>query len=412
VRGPTVRLGLGGEQVTLTLPARVAWDVLEPVSALEAGFASVEPLIERVLPDSFPPGARVCLVVPDLTRPAPVRESLGMIVGGLEKRGVSRSQQTILVAAGTHMAPSVNELARLWDPPAGVAILVHDARTPGVHRGTTQGGTPVEVNEHYARADWRLTLGGVSLHYLAGFGGGPKMVFPGVASRAGAAANHRRSLGPLPPGGLHPGCGSGVIAGNPVAEDIAHATALDPAQGTIHVVKQNGAWRYFEGALGQEAARAAVLARGQVGKARAYDVVVASLGGAPRDIDVVQSHKGLAHAARYARAGATLILFAATPAGAGSPSFAHWLGVSDHAELERQARERYDLNAQTAVSLKSICVRHTVVWVGSRTPQWVVMAGAFRHDPGPELDDVLAGVTGKGAVLPYATEVVPLALVS
>jgi len=402
-----VTLGLGGERVGLTLPARVAWEVLEPVSGQEAGFASLEPLIERALPDAFAAGASVCLVVPDLTRPAPVRETVAVLVQGLERRGVPRAKQTILVAAGTHAAPPADEFARLWDAPSGVEIVVHDARAPGVSRGTTSAGTPVEVNQRYARADWRLTLGGVSLHYLAGFGGGPKMVFPGVASRAGAAANHRRSLGPWPPGGLHPGCGSGVIAGNPVAEDIAHATALDPAQATIHVVKLNGASRYFEGKSGEGEARAAVLARGQVGEARAYDVVVASLGGAPRDIDVVQSHKGLAHAARYARPGAVLVLFAATPAGPGSPSFANWLGVSDPAELERLARERYDLNAQTAVSLKSLCARHTVIWVGSRTPEWVRMAGAITHEPGPALDEALVGLSGRGAVLPFATEVIP-----
>src|SRR5262249_24545446 len=149
--------------------------------------------------------------------------------------------------------------------------------------GETREGTPVEINERYTAANFRLTLGGVSLHYLAGFGGGPKMVFPGVASRAGAAANHKRSLGPLPPGGLHPGCGPGLIEGNPVAEDIAQATALDPPEAAIHVVKQNGSWRYFDR---EDEARSLVHARAWAGEARAYDVVVASLGGAPRDIDV------------------------------------------------------------------------------------------------------------------------------
>ena len=94
-------------------------------------------------------------------------------------------------------------------------------------------------NDTRVLSGFRLTLGGVSLHYLAGFGGGPKMVFPGVASRAGAAANHKRALGPLPPGGLHPGCGPGRIEGNPVAEDIAQAAAVDPAQVSLHVVKKN-----------------------------------------------------------------------------------------------------------------------------------------------------------------------------
>jgi nickel-dependent lactate racemase len=401
------QLGLGSERVRLTLPSSVEWDVLEPASLPEAGSATLEPVLESAMPPSFASGATAVLVVPDLTRPAPVKESLPVLVEGLERRGVPRSHQTVLVAAGTHAAPQDGELLRRWDPPAGVEILVHDARAPGVRRGDTPLGTPVELNQRYAHADWRLTLGGVSLHYLAGFGGGPKMVFPGVSSRAGAALNHKRSLGPLPPGGLHPGCGPGRVLGNPVAEDIALAAAKDPAQASLHVMKRNGSWRYFGGEQGLESVRALVLAGGQVGEASAYDVVVASLGGAPRDTDVVQSHKALAHASRYARPGAVLVLLAATPAGPGSPSFANWLAVSSQAELEERARSQYDLNAQTAVSLKWLCSRHLVIWVGSKTPEWVRMAGAIALDPGPDLDRALVGVSGRGAVLPVATEVVP-----
>jgi nickel-dependent lactate racemase len=407
VSARTIELGLGAGRVPFTLVPSVEWDILEPASFAEAGFASLSPLVDQLMPDGLAHGTRAALVVPDLTRPAPVREALPVLVEALERRGVPRSHLTLLVAAGTHAAPADAELAHLWSPPAGVEIVVHDARATGVRRGATPEGTPVEIHERYARADWRLTLGGVSLHYLAGFGGGPKMVFPGIASRAGAAANHKRSLGPLPPGGLHPGCGPGLVHGNPVAEDIARATALDPPQAALHVVKQNGSWRYFGGAESQDAARRAVLTRGQVGEPHAYDIVVASLGGAPRDVDVVQSHKALAHAARYARPGAALVLFAATPAGPGSPSFANWLGVSAHDELERRARAQYDLNAQTAISLRTHCKRHTVLWVGSRTPEWVRMAGAIAHEPGPDLDRALAGVSGRGAILPVATEVVP-----
>jgi nickel-dependent lactate racemase len=404
VSGRTIELGLGDGRVPFSLTPQVEWDIVEPASFAEAGSSSIDSLLESLLPPTLAPGTPLALVVPDLTRPAPVREALPVLVAALERRGVPRSHQTLLVAAGTHAAPSDAELARLWDPPEGVNLVIHDARAPGVAIGETPDGTPVELNERYARAGFRLTLGGVSLHYLAGFGGGPKMVFPGVASRAGAAANHKRSLGPLPPGGLHPGCGPGLIAGNPVAEDIARATALDPPQAAVHVVKQNGSWRYF---ADEKSARDAVLARGRVGEPGAYDVVVASLGGAPRDIDVVQSHKALAHAARYARPGATLVLFAATPKGPGSPSFANWLGVPGHEELERLARERYDLNAQTAVSLKSLCARHTVIWVGSTTPEWARMAGAITVEPGSGVDHALAGVSGRGAILPVATEVVP-----
>src|SRR5262249_57301989 len=101
-------------------------------------------------------------------------------------------------------------------------------------------------------------------------------------------------------GGLHAGCGPGVVEGNPVAQDRAEAAALDAAEACVQVVKHRGAWRYFGGPKGLTEAREAGRTRGAVGEPVAYDLVVASLGGAPRDIDVVQSHKALAHAARYA----------------------------------------------------------------------------------------------------------------
>ena len=402
-----VNLGLGTRHLEFPLGPTLEWDVLEPDPGEGTGSSSVMAILEDVL--SAPPaaGARVVIVVPDLTRPAPVRETLSRLVEALERRGVARERQALLVASGTHAAPASEALHQAWDIPRALALHVHDALTPGVALGSTRAGTPVEIDERYSRADWRITLGGVSFHYFAGFGGGPKMVFPGLASRDGTAANHKLTLAPWPPGGLARGCAPGVVSGNPVAEDIAEAAARAPAQASIHVVARSGGWEYYAGEEGGARAREVVRARGTVGEAGAYDAVVASAGGAPTDVDVVQAHKALVHAARYARAGAPVVLFAETAGGPGSKSFARWLEIEDPDELERRARSDYDLNAQTAISFRTLCERHPVTWVGSRCPRWIRMAGATAIDPGPEVERALAGVRGRGAVLPVATAVVP-----
>jgi nickel-dependent lactate racemase len=59
-----------------------------------------------------------------------------------------------------------------------------------------------------------------------------------------------------------------------------------------------------------------------------FDVMIASAGGHPRDINLYQAQKALAHACLITRQGGTAILLAACPQGSGSQRFEQ--AVSDH----------------------------------------------------------------------------------
>ena len=56
-----------------------------------------------------------------------------------------------------------------------------------------------------------------------------------------------------------------------------------------------------------------------------YRLVISSPGGHPKDINVYQAQKGLAHAALVTRPGGTVILAAACPQGSGSPHYEAWM---------------------------------------------------------------------------------------
>jgi nickel-dependent lactate racemase len=56
-----------------------------------------------------------------------------------------------------------------------------------------------------------------------------------------------------------------------------------------------------------------------------YGLVISSPGGHPKDINVYQSQKGLAHAALVTRPGGTIILAAACPEGTGSAHYEKWM---------------------------------------------------------------------------------------
>ena len=177
-----------------------------------------------------PSASRILIVVPDRTRSYPLPEILPALIERLLARGASAGRITVAVASGTHR-PSEHEIsgAHLGALPAGTPVLRHDAAAPAAHCGTTPAGTPVDVNPALLEADAVIALGATAFHYFAGFGGGGKMLFPGLGARAAIAVNHRRSLGPWPPGGLAPGVEPGRLAGNPLAEDLAAAHALLPA---------------------------------------------------------------------------------------------------------------------------------------------------------------------------------------
>jgi nickel-dependent lactate racemase len=59
----------------------------------------------------------------------------------------------------------------------------HDSRDPAqlLRAGMTQDGRPVWMNRDYVKADRRIVLGFIEPHFMAGFSGGYKGVFPAVA---------------------------------------------------------------------------------------------------------------------------------------------------------------------------------------------------------------------------------------
>jgi len=355
------------------------------------------------------PGGRILLVVPDRTRPlalAPVLDALGAALAGA---GIGAGDVTLAIASGTHAAaPADTTGERLGAWAGGARTLAFRPGEATASVGRTPAGTEVHVHPALLEADTVLAVGATAFHYFAGFGGGPKLLFPGLGARDSIAANHRRALAPWPPGGLAEGVAPGRLEGNPVAEDLAAVAELLPAatQWTVWEGEPAGAvWSGRDGFV-EVTGR---YARGRrVGTARAFDAVIASAGGHPRDLDVVQAHKALFHAALFARDGVSIVLLADCEEGVGSPPLAGWLAVADRAGREARARTAYDLNAQTAVSLAAIAARCRVTWVGRGAPAALEGLGLVRtDDPVAAMRSALAGATGAAACLPVATAVIP-----
>jgi nickel-dependent lactate racemase len=267
------------------------------------------------------------VVVPDATRATGLPELLPELLRRLRSGGIEASSTLVLVACGSHPPPDRDAVADLVGPlPEGVTARVHDCRDErGLATvGTLPKGHAIRHNRHAVDADLVVTVSAVRHHYFAGFGGGPKMLFPGIAGYDEIQTNHARVFEDDGTGGWHrdPRCEPGRLEGNPVAEEIAAAAELAPPDFSLcTVIGSEGKIAWAGGGSWRTAFLAAVdRAREwyEVAAPAGSMLVVASAGGHPSDSTLIQAHKSLDAACRFAAPGGEVLLLAELGGGAGS----------------------------------------------------------------------------------------------
>ena len=90
---------------------------------------------------------------------------------------------------------------------------------------------PVFVNDVLDQVDLAIGLGQISPHMDAGFGGGGKIILPGVSGKPTVEQNHAFMIAP--------GSRLACIEGNPVREDIDEAAALTNLGFIVNTVTDN-----------------------------------------------------------------------------------------------------------------------------------------------------------------------------
>jgi nickel-dependent lactate racemase len=99
------------------------------------------------------------------------------------------------------------------------------------------------------------------------------------------------------------------------------------------------------------------------------DLVVVAPGGAPKDINLYQAQKALAHASRVTRAGGAIILVAACPEGIGSRGYERWMLEGDVQSCDdvfaRFQREGFRVGPHKAVLIARDASRLQGVWLVS-----------------------------------------------
>ncbi len=394
-------LKFGHSQCRLSLPDGFSCDILEPARSVplksveEAVLQAVRhPIGSPPLRDLVKPHQRVVIVVNDITRLVYTDLFLPLLVAELNRAGVTDAQISLVFALGLHRAQTPEERRLIVGPEMArrLQLFDHDAFDSAnlVEIGRTSRGNPVWINRRVREADFVILTGEIIYHLLAGYSGGRKGLVPGVAGAETISFNHRMFM--------DPNCRSGVLEGNPIHEDLMEACRLFRPDFILNVVLHpQGGFACVVAGHYEQAHRSgcqAVDVLYKVETAAPYDLVIASAGGFPFDIDLRQAHKSLENAARVLRHGGTLLFLAECADGAGTKALVEWLQkYSSSAAMEIELREHFVVGGHKAYWVVRLGERYRILCY-SKLPEALVRNCLFVpvQNPQEALNEALAGL--------------------
>jgi nickel-dependent lactate racemase len=139
--------------------------------------------------------SRAVIIFDDLTRPTPTHLAFPEVLNRLNQGGIPDHRIAALCATGTHQSPDEAGLRHKLGSEAYrrlyPRVYNHDAESKeNVLVGRTSRGMPVEINPLVAETDLTIGIGACFPHNWAGFGGGSKIVMPGVCGVQSIALHH------------------------------------------------------------------------------------------------------------------------------------------------------------------------------------------------------------------------------
>lgn len=202
----------------------MGWEEIKRAFSSPVGTASIKELAH---------GKKdVCILFDDLSRGTRIYEIIPYVLDELEEAGIKDDQIRFICALGNHGAHTavdfVKKLGR--DVISRFPVFNHNPYENCEHLGQTSRGTPVSINAEVMKCDLKIGIGCITPHPFNGFGGGGKILFPGVSSAETVLGNHMVSATALLGSGLNPVDGLGRFDGNVMRqemEEVCHMAGLD-----------------------------------------------------------------------------------------------------------------------------------------------------------------------------------------
>ena len=320
-----------GSNVTVLRPRFVA-GLADERGEFEAAVRT--PIESPPLRTLIAPSDRVAVVIADITRPLPSERLLPWLFTELSTAPAANF--TIIIGNGTHRACTAAEIEQLvgTEIVRNYRVVNHSATddsTLAVVRPGNRHHGPLRYNRAYVEADKRIIVGFIEPHFMAGFSGGYKAVFPGVADLDSIMHYHRAEV-----------IGDrrstwGVLEENPTQEQIRANGSVLPVDFCINVTLNHK--RAITGFYCGETTAAHLRGCADIKKsamvacAQSFPLVLTSNSGFPLDQNLYQTVKGMCAAAEVVAENGRIVVTARCNDGfPDHGNFTHLLNTHDSPE--------------------------------------------------------------------------------
>jgi nickel-dependent lactate racemase len=355
-------------------------------------------------------GEKVAIVVSDRTRKTGAELFIPILIERLNYSGIPDSNISIVFSTGIHPLDTKEDQVKIVGKEIArrIKLVEHNARDEEnlVEVGTTKRGNKVKLNKWVVGADRKIITGSVSYHYFAGYGGGAKAIVPGIAGWETVQFNHRLSM--------LPEAATGKIDGNPLREDLEEAADFLKADYLLNTVMmpEGKIAAVFSGGI-KVAHRAAVEYLDKHCKIEVRekaDLVIASAGGWPKDINFVQAHKGMEHASYVLKPGGVLFFLGECLEGYPSPAYEKYINLGSAEEIEKSLAKEFYVSGHTVYSAFQKANKFKIIWLTKLSPQSLAPMGieavSTVEEGWEKVKDIL-GDSFKSYIIPNASSAFP-----
>ena len=196
----------------------------------EAGFrkAFANPIGSRTIRELAHGKKNVVILFDDISRPTKTSEVVPFVLEELAAAGVKEDNIQFICALGSHGALGLQDFIKKLgkDIPARFNVYNHNPYENCSYVGTTRRGTKVSLNTEFVNADFKIGIGSILPHQGVGFGGGGKIILPGISSIDTIAYNHGPVRNQARKNGIDCDTGMGKYQHNAQRLDIEEACCL------------------------------------------------------------------------------------------------------------------------------------------------------------------------------------------
>ncbi len=354
---------------------------------------------------------RVAIAVNDSTRPIPNEILLPPLLKRIIDFGIPSENISFFIATGTHKSPSKSEIYKILsiENVERYRVITHDCDDSAnlTFLGHSTGGTPIFINSDYFFHDIKLVVGQIEPHHFMGFSGGVKSAVIGLGGRKTIEINHNKILDPM--------AKMGIFYDNPMRKEVEEIGRILSVNIAFNVIL-NSKKQIVEAFYGDPYQ---VMVKGikasanscQVRSDGEYDLVIASPGGYPKDINFYQSQKAITHACAFLKKNGVVILSAACAEGPGCEAFENFFD-GKHSSLEvinSFENQDFKVGPHKAYQLALQLINHPIIIISEMKPETV---RRLLLTPARNISEAISIAIGflpempRIAILPYATHTI------